>query len=227
MSDQDTPAARAARAAASFALRPDAAGCEALSERIACELTAGFSAASAAGAPIACVAGCTFCCHQRVNVLPHEAVAIARRVRTAFAPEERAALEQRILDNARRVDALTPGQHRSANLRCALLVEGQCSVYDVRPSVCAAYHSLSRDRCRHSFENPESIGTPRNSRPALRPLREAADSIAAALETAFRDAGLPADKGELHQRLRAELAEPGEPSFRSPTRERSEPEPKA
>jgi Fe-S-cluster containining protein len=227
MSDQDTPAARAARAAAGFALRPDEAACEALSERIVRELTAEFSAASAAGAPIACVAGCTFCCHQRVNVFPHEAVAIVRRLRKAFGPDEQAAIEQRILDNARRVDALTPGQHRSANLRCALLVEGQCSVYDVRPSACAAYHSLSRDRCRHSFEHPESIGTPRNSRPALRPLQEAAASVAAALETELRGAGLRADKGELHQRLRAALEQAGEPSSRHRACEPSASEPSA
>ena len=60
-----------------------------------------------------------------------------------------------------------PPTTSAANLRCALLVDGRCAAYEARPSACARYHSLSRARCKYSYEHPEDIGTPRNSRPAL------------------------------------------------------------
>jgi Fe-S-cluster containining protein len=197
------------RAEAADALRTrDAATSAAVCRHVDAVLDAEFAAQRASGAKIACAAGCAFCCHQRVGVFAHEAAALLHELRERLRPAEAAEIERRILANARTVDGWTPEQHRSANLRCALLVEGRCAAYEVRPSACARYHSLSRARCEHSFEHPQDIGTPRNSRPALAALQELGSALESALEAALVDAGLSPAKGELHQTLRALLEDP-------------------
>ena len=135
----------------------------------------------------------------------HEAVALLHHVRTRMPSAEAEEIERRILDNARTIDGWTPEQHRSANLPCALLVDGRCAAYDARPSACARYHSLSRARCEHAYQHPEHVGTPRNSRPALAPIQDLSAALDSAIEAALVDAGLPPAKSELHQTLRALL----------------------
>ena len=198
-------AAELRRDAASRLRTRDAAACGEVCRGVVNALETAFAAQRAAGARIACAAGCTFCCHQRVGVFAHEAVALLRHLRATVPRPEAEAIEQRILTNARTIDGCTPEQHRAANLRCALLVDGRCAAYEARPSACARYHSLSRARCEHSFAHPQDIGTPRNSRPALAEIQELGAALDSALEHALADAGLPATKGELHQTLRALL----------------------
>ena len=196
------------RDAASRLRTRDVSACGAVARGVVNALETELAAQRAAGARIACAAGCTFCCHQRVGVFAHEAVALLQHLRTTMARPEADALEQRILANAQTIDGWTPEQHRAANLRCALLVEGRCAAYEVRPSACARYHSLSRARCEHAFEHPQHIGTPRNSRPALAPLQELGNALDSSLEAALVEAGLPPEKRELHQTLRALLEDP-------------------
>lgn len=186
----------------------DAAACEAVCRHVDSVLEAEFAAQRASGAKIACEAGCAFCCHQRVGVFVHEAAALVLALRTRLPPAEAEAIERRIVANAQTIDGWTPEQHRAANLRCALLVDGRCAAYDVRPSACARYHSLSRARCEHAFEHPEHVGTPRNSRPALAEIQKLASALESSLEAALVDAGLAPGKGELHQTLRALLEDP-------------------
>jgi len=180
----------------------DAAGCASLCRRIDARLDAETEAVRGDGIAIACVPGCTYCCHQRVSVLPHEAVALLEHLRTGCSAIDAAAIEGRIRANARAIDAMTVAEHRAANLPCAFLVGDRCSAYEVRPSVCASFHSLSQDRCRHAFENPHDAGTPRNSRPVALELKAFADAVIEATEAGLAAAGVASEKGELHQRLR-------------------------
>lgn len=165
-------------------------------------LDARFAAERAAGAPIACVAGCTFCCHQRVGVFPHEAAALHRYLRTRLSPSEATAIEQRILGNAARIDALSADEHRRANIACAFLQDGRCSAYAVRPQACAAYHSTSRPHCEYAYEHPDDMGTPKNARPALLELKLFSAALLDNTRAGLGAVGLPAAKGELHQLLR-------------------------
>jgi Fe-S-cluster containining protein len=183
----------------------DGASCSSLCRRLDARLDAELDAARRDGVPLACAPGCTFCCHQRVGVLPHEAVALLEHLRSGCSPPQAAEIEARIRANARLVDGMTVAEHRAANLPCAFLVDGLCSAYEVRPSVCASFHSLSRERCRHAFENPQDAGTPRNSRPVSLDIKAFADAVIEATEASLADAGVPGGRGELHQRLRALL----------------------
>jgi hypothetical protein len=186
----------------------DAATCAAVSRRVATTIDGEFAAAAAARAAIACAPGCTFCCHLRVGVLPHEAVALWRHLRTSLPPDEAAAVERRVVENARRIDGMTAAEHRAANIPCALLRDGRCCAYEVRPAACAAYHSLSRDRCERSFNQPRDAGTPKNGRPALLTLQAFGDAMIAAARAGAEDAGLASPEAELHQSLRALLEDP-------------------
>ena len=75
----------------------------------------------------------------------------------------------------------------------------------VRPSACAAYHSLSRARCEHAFRHPADIGTPRNARPALLELQAFGSAQIETTSAARKAAGLSGGQLELHQALRALL----------------------
>ena len=183
------------------------AGCDALARHLLEAIDARSAAARAAGAPIACAAGCTFCCHQRVGIFPHEAAALYRHLHTHQPPAEAAAIEQRILENARRADALTVDEHRRANLACAFLQDGRCSAYAVRPQACAAYHSMSRLHCEHAYEHPDDMGTPKNARPVLLELKLFSTALLDTTRAGIEAAGLPAAQGELHQLLRALIEE--------------------
>ena len=78
-------------------------------------------------AQFACRAGCDRCCHQRFSVFEVEAAPI----REALAALELADpdLRQRIREH---------GQD-GGSARCALLVDGRCSVYDQRPLICRSH----------------------------------------------------------------------------------------
>jgi Fe-S-cluster containining protein len=194
-------------AATSLRRRPNAETCATVCRRTAGAIEAELDARRAEGAPIACTAGCAFCCHQRVGVYAHEAIALLHSLRTS-PPPDAAAIEARVVSNARAIDAMTVEQHRAANLPCAFLVAGRCAAYEVRPSACASYHSLSRARCEYAFAHPRDLGTPRNSRPALAEVQAFGEAVVGATEAALESAGLAASKGELHQLLRALLADP-------------------
>jgi Fe-S-cluster containining protein len=186
----------------------DAAACEAVSRRVAATLDGAFAAAKASGAAVACTPGCAFCCHLRVGVLPHEAVALWRHLRTSLPADEAAETERRIRENARRIDGMTAAEHRAANIPCAFLRGGRCTAYAVRPASCAAYHSLSRERCEHAFNHPCNAGTAQNARPALRTLQVCGDAVMGAARLGLADVGLAGDERELHQSLRALIEDP-------------------
>jgi Fe-S-cluster containining protein len=173
--------------------------CRALAEVLDTETRA----AKAAGAGIACGVGCTFCCHLRVSVFPHEARALLSHLRERLARADSAVIERRVVETAQRIEAMTAAQHYAARVPCGLLVDGRCAAYEVRPSACAAHHSLSRERCEHAFAHPEDSGTVKNSRPALLDLQVLGDALIAATQSALTDLGRPTVRSELHQALRA------------------------
>ena len=186
----------------------NASSCAALCKRHNAVIEAEIETLERESAVLACRPGCDFCCHQRVSVLPHEAFALLDHLRTHATAAEAALIERRIRDNALRIDGMTLSQHHAANLACAFLIDGRCAAYAARPSVCASFHSLSRERCEHSFNHPEDIGTPRNSRPALLQLTAFTDALIEAMRSGTATAGLANGKAELHQAVRALLDTP-------------------
>jgi Fe-S-cluster containining protein len=103
--------------------------------------------------PIACREGCSFCCFNRVEVTPPEALLIGHYMARNFTPEKKNGLMARVTQSL----SLKSGKSRNqlARLRsrvpCALLVGGRCSVYGVRPLVCRAMHAFAAGRCEQEL----------------------------------------------------------------------------
>ena len=148
------------------------------------------------GARLACQAGCNFCCHLRVNVLPHEAIALFRFLQSQMPP----AVAQQVRSALRRKLQTPPGPPRA----CAFLVRGECAAYEVRPGACAAYHSTSRERCEESFRDP----TVPSGTVALQGLQAVALALEAGVNDAVQAEGLSNSALELHTAVAALLADP-------------------
>jgi Fe-S-cluster containining protein len=142
----------------------------------------------------ACTAGCAWCCHQQVALEPVEAIAIARHVDTKFTPEERTAVRQRIDALAGRTKGMNNLAWARLKTPCAFLVEGQCSIYEVRPLRCRAVFSRDADHCRWAMENPDAYFDHRAHRLGSGPYplepRHIIDAALTGFAVAERDFGL-------------------------------------
>lgn len=145
---------------------------------------------------IACRAGCAHCCQQMVQVHPAEAFFIAAQLHDR--PETVAAIHT------------AAGQMNEAAgkgkfwLRCPLLVDGLCTIYDARPLSCRAFTSINVNDCINYLSplgtgSGSAISAP-NAYAGLRNI------VKAMCLTAMRLRGLPETGYELNSALSAILA---------------------
>lgn len=153
---------------------------------------------------LACQAGCAYCCHTRVEVLPHEALFIARYVRETQPAMQQQQLIERLKSHADRAAGLTREDHFRARLPCAFLVDSRCSIYEARPTLCRTFHSLDVEPCRSGFEHPADGPAPVEQ---VAGLAETAKAAAQASRDAFRKARLDERPYELHQVVLAFLGD--------------------
>jgi Fe-S-cluster containining protein len=183
----------------------DVDSCTALVARADARFESTFDHLRKKGAPIACKSGCNFCCHLRVTVAPHEAIALFRYLKSQIPAAVAQEIEQRVLANAEQISRLTEEQHWSTNVKCAFLVDGACSAYRARPMACALHHSLDVDACEASYQNPadHSVG--------IRKLAVIENTMAATQEgtsRALEGLGLSDEPMELHTAVAALLRDP-------------------
>jgi hypothetical protein len=98
---------------------------------------------AASGVQLACQVGCHYCCQARVEAAEPEILLIVRTLRL-WPVAERDALIARLSANASADQAPKNNEHRNA---CALLQDGLCTIYAVRPATCRKCHSLSVQAC--------------------------------------------------------------------------------
>jgi len=191
--------------AATLGASTDVDACVALAGRIDELFEQAISSFQAEGAGIACRAGCNFCCHLRVMVFPHEAIALFRYLGSEMPKEQAQAVRKRILENAAHIAALAREGRTQTNLACGFLVDGKCSAYEARPSTCSGYHSLSKEHCEASFDHggnlPEGI-------PVLSALGYVATALDAGIEQGLNAAKLDATRVELNTAVAALIRNP-------------------
>lgn len=151
---------------------------------------------------IQCEEGCKYCCHLRVAAFPYEAAAIASYIQTELPAEQAGEIRKRVAEKAALIAGMTEEQHFTTNIECAFLYDGRCSVYPVRPSSCAGYHSRSRERCEYSFQNPTDL---ESGIPDSEELKQFHAAIDEGIRQALVSLELDAKKGELHTVMAATL----------------------
>lgn len=154
---------------------------------------------------LACVRGCSYCCHLRVEIRPHEAFVLAQHIQTRFDAGQRARAIARMEENLERIVSLTSEQHIRAGIPCALLEEGVCSVYEARPATCRKYYSVSVETCRNAFNDTSA---PLTGEIEDEQVRLAGNAVALGYAKGLEDAGYDATRYELHYALHRALTHP-------------------
>ena len=155
---------------------------------------------------IACERGCSYCCHLRVEIRPHEAFVLAEHIATRFDDPQRAATVARIEANLRRIAPLSAAAHVRAGIPCALLdPDGTCSAYDARPAACRKYYSVSVSTCRNAFDDTSAPLTGELEDEAV---RLAGNAVTLGHAQGLDDAGYDAALYEFHFALQKALTDP-------------------
>jgi Fe-S-cluster containining protein len=180
----------------------DVDACTSLIARADRRFDARFEQLRKKGAPIACKAGCSFCCHLRVTVTAPEAIALFRHLQSRIPTAPREAIEERVLANADQIARMTEEQHWSTNVKCAFLIDGACSAYRARPMACALHHSLDVAACEQAYQHPadHSLGIRR-----LKLIEDTRAATHAGLTQALKELQLDAAPMELHTAVAAIL----------------------
>jgi hypothetical protein len=135
---------------------------------------------------MACVSGCSACCHLYVQVPPGTAAAMAAHIAGTFAPADQEALRARLTVAAAAVREAS--DLSKLRLRCPLLgADERCTVYEVRPLSCRAFTSKSLPRCLDVVFGDVPVGAGVEQNPAHFRIHLEATS---ALEQAARQRGL-------------------------------------
>jgi len=185
----------------------DVDSCVALAEKLDRNVDAAMThARESLGAPIACRAGCSFCCHVRVEVLAHEAIALFRFLKSQIPGEQARAVAAKVEANADRVAAMTPEQHTAARIQCAFLVDGRCSAYRARPLPCAGFHSLQVSECERAFGDTAADLT--SQIPMVGEIKDMEAATVVGIRQALRALKLDDQPIELHTAVAALLRDP-------------------
>jgi len=108
--------------------------------------------------PIDCRPGCHYCCYNQPIVTPPEALLIGHSVQETFTDRERLELFERMVSilevtRDKGQDEIMMMRHE---LPCIFLINGMCSLYEVRPAICRACSSTSAEHCATVFESRDT-----------------------------------------------------------------------
>jgi Fe-S-cluster containining protein len=106
------------------------------------------------GEKLDCKKFCDYCCYFKKEVTAEEVFTIVEYLKD----ETQTKTKKRVLQAGRtarnQIRRLSTAERMDSNIACALLTEGACSVYDVRPAVCRKVHSSDSGSCKSSFDHP-------------------------------------------------------------------------
>lgn len=100
---------------------------------------------------LACKPGCDACCHRPVGTSAPVVLRIAAAMRAGLGDAELAAALARVVALDERTHGRTWTPAERPPLPCALLVQGVCSIYPVRPFVCRGWNSADAEACRRAL----------------------------------------------------------------------------
>ncbi|MBC8339074.1 MAG: YkgJ family cysteine cluster protein [Alphaproteobacteria bacterium] len=152
--------------------------------------------------PIACKAGCPWCCHIRLTATPPEVLLVLDYIREHFTAPEIAALERKVAN----VDAFTRGRdgedRAKQRLPCPLLKDGACSVHSVRPLSCRAVVSVDVAACKRAYDSHMEEPVPQHDLQIL-----AANGIGYGILAGLADVSFSVEDAEMNAALALGLAD--------------------
>jgi Fe-S-cluster containining protein len=154
---------------------------------------------------VACERGCSYCCHLRVEIRPHEAFVLARHIQSRFSAERQMQVVARLAATLQRIAPMSAAQHIRAGIACALLEDGACSAYEGRPATCRKYYSVSVATCRNAFAD---TAAPLTGELEDERVRLAGNAVALGYAKGLEDAGYDTTLYELHFALYKALTDP-------------------
>ena len=106
--------------------------------------------------PLACQAGCTFCCHQYVGISLPELAIIVKYIATNFDAAAQEKLRGRLNKTIEATAGMSQFERAASRIDCPLLDEPtrQCTIYAARPLTCRGMHSLDRKACEKDDATP-------------------------------------------------------------------------
>jgi len=118
--------------------------------RFADQIIADYEAEEPLAEPLACKMGCHYCCCYEVVLTPAEALLLGHHVKETYSEGAMAALMKKIDRNLRLRDGRGVEERAKVlhDTPCIFLAGGKCAVYDARPFVCRALHSLDGGQCK-------------------------------------------------------------------------------
>lgn len=154
--------------------------------------------------PTACKAGCAYCCSVQVQVLAPEILHVLDYLRRTRTKSQLAELAVRVAALDDRIHGLSSPERAKLNVPCALLVDGNCSVYEARPIICRSANSTDSRRCQ------AAIGPNATSSSVETYVHQVAVSrqVIKALATGMRETGYVSKALELTSALRIALGYP-------------------
>jgi len=153
--------------------------------------------------PIACKAGCSFCCHLKVLVTAPEVIRLVAHLRATRSPDELDALRAHVAATDDKSRGMTTQQRMTARIPCPLLVDAKCSAYEARPLVCRGATSLDVGQCERGFDMGMDVEIP-----FYKPQYQVADVLRAAVSNVAFQHKLDGRILELIAALRIALDEP-------------------
>jgi len=154
---------------------------------------------------LACEAGCLHCCYQYdIGTTPFEVLHIAAVILESYSDAERDQLQERLSAAESQKQQQPIEDWGLAKFPCPLLVDEQCSVYEIRPFVCRAMNSYDGDRCRMNRESPRNV----SSVPVYSHQYDIAKFSRTGIQQGLSEVGLQNDILELVPALRIALTTP-------------------
>jgi Fe-S-cluster containining protein len=132
--------------------------------------------------PAACCKGCNFCCHLPVEATVPEVLVIAEQLKRTFQPSGVEDLRKRMDEYQASVARHPSGKGLAL---CPLNVDGACSIYEVRPTVCRSFNSTDAAACERALANEWKTTIPMDYAPICAEI---------AVQTGYRIAGLLHDQ---------------------------------
>ena len=138
-----------------------------------------------------CKSGCTYCCYQMVQISPSEAFRIGMVLKDDVEPRLVKAAE--LLKEYNRHSVLE--QRFRKGIPCVFLREKKCSIWPVRPTICASFLSIDVRKCKAGWEGRFLPEIP--AADYMLPPQNLGISSQMALDFAFWKQGLQIDHWEL------------------------------